>query len=119
MYLLTLINKQFIWRIFVHTNIYFLSRPRDTNKFKVVINVAPLSEVTFYLTYNEILQRRRGYYDHTIYINPRQIVDDFRIEVYIQESREITLLRVPPLRNDILSTYNTAGMFYIWNVLAQ
>lgn len=87
---------------------HLVMKPRDTNKFKVVINVAPLSEVTFYLTYNEILQRRRGYYDHTIYINPRQIVDDFRIEVYIQESREITLLRVPPLRNDILSTYNTA-----------
>ncbi|XP_076106059.1 inter-alpha-trypsin inhibitor heavy chain H3-like isoform X1 [Mytilus galloprovincialis] len=83
-------------------------KPRDTNKFKVAINVAALSEVTFYLTYNEILQRRRGSYDHTIYINPRQIVDDFRIEVYIQESREITLLRVPPLRNDILSNYNTA-----------
>ena len=88
---------------------YIFYRPRDTNRFTVAINVAALSEVTFHLTYNEILQRRRGTYDHTIYINPRQIVDDFRIEVYIQESREITLLRVPPLRNDILSNYNTAG----------
>lgn len=83
------------------------NKPRDTNRFKVSVNVAAQAKIKFTLTYNELLQRRRGSYDHTIYIRPRQIVNDFRVEVYIQESRQITYLRVPPLRDDVLINYNS------------
>ncbi|XP_060076880.1 inter-alpha-trypsin inhibitor heavy chain H3-like [Ylistrum balloti] len=83
------------------------NKPRDTNRFKVSVNVAAQDKIKFTLTYNELLQRRRGSYDHTIYIRPRQIVNDFRVEVYIQDSRQITHLRVPPLRDDVLINYNS------------
>lgn len=91
------------------TIFYFYYRPRDTNRFKVSVNVAAQNKIKFTLTYNELLQRRRSNYDHTIYIRPRQIVDDFRVEIFIQESRQITYLRVPPLRDDVLINYNSIG----------
>ncbi|XP_060603951.1 inter-alpha-trypsin inhibitor heavy chain H3-like [Ruditapes philippinarum] len=78
-------------------------KPRDTNKFRVTINIAAQSEVTFQLTYDELLQRKRGQYEHIIYIDPKQVVDQLLVEVFIYESREITALRIPPVRNDILS----------------
>ncbi|KAK3590742.1 hypothetical protein CHS0354_030981 [Potamilus streckersoni] len=85
------------------------TRPRDTNRFRVNINVAAQSEVSFILTYDELLRRRKGVYEHTIYINPRQIVDQLVVEVFIFESRDITILKVPPLRNDILNEIDASA----------
>lgn len=89
-----------------HSAGHIQTRPRDSNMFKISINIAAFSEVTFILTYNELLQRRRGIYDHTIYVNPGQIVDSLLVEVTIQESRSITQLHVSPLRNDILTEHH-------------
>lgn len=87
----------------------FSSRPRDSNKFQIQVNVAATEKVTFELTYRELLRRRNGNYEQTIFINPRQIVEDFRVNVSIEEYRSITNINVPPLRNDIL-TENKEGM---------
>lgn len=87
----------------------FSSRPRDSNKFQIQVNVAATEKVTFELTYRELLRRRTGNYEQTIFINPRQIVEDFRVNVSIEEYRSITNINVPPLRNDIL-TENKEGM---------
>lgn len=87
----------------------FSSRPRDSNKFQIQVNVAATEKVTFELTYRELLRRRNGNYEQTIFINPRQIVEDFRVNVSIEEYRSITNINVPPLRNDIL-TENMEGM---------
>lgn len=65
------------------------------------INVAPRSKIDFNLTYQELLKRKLGVYEHVININPGQVVRDLRIEVEIRESREITVLRVPPIREDV------------------
>ena len=74
-------------------------RSRDSNIFKVAVNVAARSKIDFNLTYQELLQRRFGVYEHVINIDPGQVVRDLQVEVYIRESREITLLRVPPIRS--------------------
>lgn len=87
----------------------FSSRPRDSNKFQIQVNVAATEKLTFELTYRELLRRRNGNYEQTIFINPRQIVEDFRVNVSIEEYRSITNINVPPLRNDIL-TENKEGM---------
>ncbi|KAK7490609.1 hypothetical protein BaRGS_00018212 [Batillaria attramentaria] len=78
-------------------------RPRETNSFKVEINVAALEKVTFNLTYQEVLERRLGVYEHVVYIDPGQLVEDMSVEVAIEENREITYLHVPPIRNDLLT----------------
>ncbi|XP_076107954.1 inter-alpha-trypsin inhibitor heavy chain H3-like [Mytilus galloprovincialis] len=78
-------------------------KPRHTNRFSVEVNVAAESSITFNLTYQELLERVYGEYEHIIYIDPGQIVEDFKIDVAIHESRDITKVSVPPIRNDILS----------------
>ncbi|XP_076107906.1 inter-alpha-trypsin inhibitor heavy chain H3-like isoform X2 [Mytilus galloprovincialis] len=81
-------------------------KPRHTNRFSVDVNIAAESKVTFNLTYQELLERVYEEYEHIIYVDPGQIVEDFRIDVYLQESRDITKVSVPPLRNDIISDVN-------------
>merc|ERR1712203_574191 len=54
-------------------------------------------EVVFRLTYDELLGRKESMYRQEINIDPRQIVDDFRVEVYINESLPITEISVPEL----------------------
>ncbi|OWF55795.1 inter-alpha-trypsin inhibitor heavy chain H3-like isoform X2 [Mizuhopecten yessoensis] len=80
-------------------------RPRETNKFQVDVNIAGLNSVTFNLTYQNLLRRNHGTYEHVIYIDPGQVVDDLRIDVAIQESRAITYIKVPPLRNDTIEDF--------------
>ena len=54
------------------------------------ITIAAQGKVTFNLTYQELLKRNKGFYEHTVYVNPGQVVDDMQIEVAVKESREIT-----------------------------
>ncbi|XP_053377299.1 inter-alpha-trypsin inhibitor heavy chain H3-like isoform X2 [Mercenaria mercenaria] len=79
------------------------ARHRETNRFNLAVTVAPQSKVSFNLTYQELLKRTRGHYEQVIYIDPGQPVPDMDITVAIVESREITDLRVPPLRNDVMA----------------
>ena len=59
--------------------------------------------MAFNLTYQELLERKKGFYQHTVFVNPGQVVDDMQIEVAIQESREITSIDAitKVLNNDI------------------
>ena len=82
------------------------------------MNVAALAKVTFNLTYEELLTRRKGRYELAINVNPGQVkkthrflhsvawasicpqkVADLAIDVYIEENRNITLLQVPEFRS--------------------
>ena len=84
-------------------------RPRETNKFDLQVNVAAKQEVTFYLTYQELLKRKTGLYHNVIYIDPGQLVPDFSINVKINETRQITKVNVPPLRTELLTERNDKG----------
>ncbi|XP_060080591.1 inter-alpha-trypsin inhibitor heavy chain H4-like isoform X2 [Ylistrum balloti] len=85
-------------------------RPRETNMFNIDVNVAAEQKVTFELRYQELLQRKLGSYNHVIYVKPGQPVDDMRIDVDIFESRAITSLNVPPIRNDILTNIDVTAV---------
>ncbi|ELT99546.1 hypothetical protein CAPTEDRAFT_222769 [Capitella teleta] len=56
---------------------------RDSNSFRVVVNVAARSKIDFNLTYEELLHRRFGIYEHVIDIDPGQVVRDLRVDVKI------------------------------------
>lgn len=86
-----------------------LVRLRETNTFRVSLQLAPHDGVTFNLTYQEILERRQGTYDHVLYINPGHPVDDMRVDVTIEENREITFLHVPPIRSGLLTDAPKTG----------
>merc|ERR1712165_430821 len=70
---------------------------KDANKFTVSTNIEGGQEVVFRLTYDELLGRKEGMYRQEINIDPQQIVEDFRVEVYINESLPITEVNVPEL----------------------
>ncbi|ESO91278.1 hypothetical protein LOTGIDRAFT_105230, partial [Lottia gigantea] len=90
---------------------HLAARPRDTNRFIVQVNIKAHKKVAFNLTYQEVLRRKKGYYDHTVYINPGEPVDDLRVNVNLVESRYITFLRVPPIRDDLLSSMDMSSMY--------
>lgn len=73
---------------------------RDANLMRVSANVEPRGKVRFRLTYEDLLERRLGRYNHVITINVGQIVGDFRIDVYINESLPIAFVNVPELKTD-------------------
>jgi len=70
---------------------------KDANKFTVSTNIEGGQEVVFRLTYDELLGRKEGMYRQEINIDPQQIVEDFRVEVFINESLPITEVNVPEL----------------------
>uniref|UniRef100_A0A4W4E852 VIT domain-containing protein n=1 Tax=Electrophorus electricus TaxID=8005 RepID=A0A4W4E852_ELEEL len=52
---------------------------RKMEKFSVSVNIAAHSNVTFALTYEELLQRRFGKYEIMIRVKPKQLVQQFQV----------------------------------------
>ncbi|KAI8511788.1 hypothetical protein Bbelb_108880 [Branchiostoma belcheri] len=75
------------------------SMPKRENKFRVSVNVAAQSKVTFNLTYEELLQRRLGSYELVLSVRPQQVVRHLKIDVRIIETRDIVLLVIVHLPN--------------------
>ncbi len=73
---------------------------RDANAIEVSVSVGPSEKARFRLTYEELLERRLGKYSHVIHVNPGQLVKDFSIDVYINESLPVTSLTVPEIKTD-------------------
>ncbi|KAL7843748.1 hypothetical protein AOLI_G00252600 [Acnodon oligacanthus] len=67
---------------------------RTLEEFKTSVTVAASSKVTFELTYEELLIRRLGKYQLLINAQPMQPVADFKVDVYIKEGPDISLLEV-------------------------
>ncbi|XP_034239234.1 inter-alpha-trypsin inhibitor heavy chain H4-like isoform X2 [Thrips palmi] len=68
---------------------------RDSNSFTVSLNVEKQNKVSFNLTYEELLTRKLGQYEHVVTLNPGQVVQDLLVRVHIKENKNITKLRVP------------------------
>ncbi|KAH9488504.1 Inter-alpha-trypsin inhibitor heavy chain H3 [Bulinus truncatus] len=76
--------------------------PRDSNVFVVSVNVAAGSTVSFSLTYQELLQRKHGVYEQQIRVNHRKPIDDFLIEIFIQDKNKVTFVKPFALHSDSL-----------------
>ena len=81
---------------------------RDKNVFVISANVEASGKVLFRLTYDELLERRQGFYEQVINVKPGQIVDDFNIVVYINESLPIKSLYVPEVRSNAIEPANNS-----------
>lgn len=55
---------------------------KDSYKISTFINIAALSNITFYLSYEELLVRK-GHYEVIVNIYPRQIVNVLSVTVSI------------------------------------
>ncbi|XP_030230113.1 inter-alpha-trypsin inhibitor heavy chain H3 [Gadus morhua] len=65
---------------------------RKMEKFSVSVNIAAESNVTFILTYEELLQRKFGKYEILTRINPKQLVQNFQIVADIYEPQGIAFV---------------------------
>ncbi|CAL8338278.1 unnamed protein product [Lota lota] len=65
---------------------------RKMEKFAVSVNIAAKSNVTFILTYEELLQRKFGQYEILTRINPKQLVQNFQIVADIYEPQGISFV---------------------------
>lgn len=63
-------------------------------------SVEPFGKVRFKLTYQELLNRRLGHYEQIIHVNPGQVVKDFKVEVFINESLPLAFVKVPAFKTD-------------------
>ncbi|XP_029649906.1 inter-alpha-trypsin inhibitor heavy chain H5-like [Octopus sinensis] len=79
-------------------------RPRGTSFFRVHVKAPPKSQVEFSLVYEEMLIRRGGEYEPTIYLHPGNVVDDLKVTIAIQELRPLVNLRVPPIKGELISS---------------
>jgi len=70
---------------------------RNANTFSVDVNLEAGAKVEFRLSYEELLERQDGLYDYIININPGAVVEDFHVEININESLPLSKLSVPKL----------------------
>ncbi|KAM7402533.1 hypothetical protein PAMP_017761 [Pampus punctatissimus] len=63
---------------------------RKMEKFSVSVNIAAKRNVTFILTYEELLQRKLGQYEILTRVKPKQPVQEFQIVVNIYEPQGIS-----------------------------
>lgn len=54
---------------------------RDSNRFTVSLNAEPESKISFWLNYEELLQRRDGRYELVVNLHPGQPVKDLTVQV--------------------------------------
>jgi hypothetical protein len=101
------------------------SSARDSQRFTASLNVEPQKIVHFKLTYEELLSRKLGTYRHVINLDPGQIVSVLKVTTRIEESSNITTLKVPELRlsNEIVEgesgkeTNNCTTLYSVLTVL--
>lgn len=73
------------------------------------VTIPGRNRATFLLTYEELLQRRLGRYEHVTSIRPMQLVSKLSVGVTIVEHSRITYLEVLPLRNAKTAASNGNG----------
>ena len=84
---------------------------KESNKFNIAVNVAAGARVLFTLIYDELLSRRLGHYELLLNIDPGMTVPDLKVKVNIVESRAITYLIVPEIRELNENVFAPEGRF--------
>uniref|UniRef100_A0A6P7FEX3 Inter-alpha-trypsin inhibitor heavy chain H4-like isoform X2 n=1 Tax=Diabrotica virgifera virgifera TaxID=50390 RepID=A0A6P7FEX3_DIAVI len=80
---------------------------KNSNRFTVTVNIAPLSKILFKLQYEELLHRENGQYEIITNIQPGQIVKKLKVRVIIRESQPLLFVNAPYLQSGS-STKNLA-----------
>ncbi|XP_069375724.1 inter-alpha-trypsin inhibitor heavy chain H2 [Paralichthys olivaceus] len=68
---------------------------QDMETFKTEVHVPPGSNIEFELHYQEMMQRRLGFYEHSLYLQPGRLVPQFQVDVYIYEPNGISTVQTP------------------------
>ncbi|XP_029649982.1 inter-alpha-trypsin inhibitor heavy chain H3-like [Octopus sinensis] len=74
----------------------FIHPPR-TSLFTLQLNIPAKSTVNISVIYHGLLKRRLGLYEHIMYLLPGQEIENLDIDVNIEETNDITKIKVPPM----------------------
>ena len=77
----------------------FPYREKGTDMFRASVVIPSKDKAAFLLSYEELLQRRLGKYEHVISVRPQQLVGRLMVEVNILERSGIESLEVLPLQH--------------------
>ncbi|XP_061570167.1 inter-alpha-trypsin inhibitor heavy chain H2 [Cololabis saira] len=69
------------------------SNSLDMETFKTEVHVPAGSNIEFELHYQEMLLRKLGVYEHTLYLQPGRLVPHFNVDVYIYEPSGISTIQ--------------------------
>lgn len=61
--------------------------------FKTEVHVPPGSNIEFELHYQEMMHRKLGFYEHSLYLQPGRLVPQFQVDVYIYEPKGISTVQ--------------------------
>ncbi|XP_033930890.1 inter-alpha-trypsin inhibitor heavy chain H5 [Pseudochaenichthys georgianus] len=75
------------------------SPEQELEVFRMSASIPGRNRAVFLLTYEELLQRRLGRYEHVTSLRPLQLVSRLSLDVTIVDHSPITHLQVLPLRN--------------------
>lgn len=75
------------------------SAESELEVFRMPVKIPGRNRAIFFLTYEELLQRRLGRYEHITSIRPMQLVSRLSLDITIVDHSPITHLEVLPLRN--------------------
>ncbi|XP_062066931.1 inter-alpha-trypsin inhibitor heavy chain H5 [Lepus europaeus] len=75
------------------------SGEEGTETFRAALVLPSKDKASFLLSYEELLQRRLGKYEHVISVRPQQLVGRLTLDVTLLERSGIASLEVLPLRN--------------------
>uniref|UniRef100_A0A8C7F166 Inter-alpha-trypsin inhibitor heavy chain 2 n=1 Tax=Oncorhynchus kisutch TaxID=8019 RepID=A0A8C7F166_ONCKI len=67
----------------------------DMETFKTEVHVPPGSKIEFELHYQEMMQRKLGFYEHSLHLQPGRLVPQFQVDVYIYEPIGIASVETP------------------------
>ncbi|XP_030050009.1 inter-alpha-trypsin inhibitor heavy chain H6 [Microcaecilia unicolor] len=85
------------------------TKDRETERFRVLVSVAGGEEIMFTLTYEKLLRRQLGKYEHAVSVRPQQVVHNLTVTVTVSERTGINYIRVLPLRTSRLLTNTLRG----------
>lgn len=74
-------------------------RAEGTDTFRATLVIPSKGKAAFLLSYEELLQRRLGKYEHIVSVRPQQLVGRLTVDVTVLERSGIVGLEVLPLRN--------------------
>uniref|UniRef100_A0A8C6U262 Inter-alpha-trypsin inhibitor heavy chain 2 n=1 Tax=Neogobius melanostomus TaxID=47308 RepID=A0A8C6U262_9GOBI len=65
---------------------------QDMETFKTEVHVPPGSNIEFELNYQEMIQRKLGFYEHQLFLQPGRLVPHLQVDVYVFEPKGISQL---------------------------
>ncbi|KAM9856121.1 inter-alpha-trypsin inhibitor heavy chain H6 [Aulostomus maculatus] len=85
------------------------TKEREIEKFRVAVSVPSGAQMSFSLSYEELLLRRLGRYELSVGLRPGQPVQNLTVEVRVTEKTGISFIKVLPLRTSRLLSNAAQG----------